>query len=447
MTAAAEAVMPVPAVDVAAARADAERLRRVARLSAMAAVRVADTAPSQWYGGASTAYDVARAELARCVDDLQRLSRTAAEAVAAYADTVAPVPGRMRSAAGDLDAALWLQASDYGSPRARALVEQAWREYDAAARTYRGAVESAVDVLRPLPSQTSPAAQGPGRHLEAGVRRFWNDAVAEPLALAWDLTAGAVQDPEAWWALVSSLPGAVADMVRHPLRTLDEAVAGPQWRAGEWGVAAGATLSMASPVKLASLRKLGRHRHNMADVDAPRPRLQTVDELFVRVDLQAHEHYTLGHTIRRHVDVTDEYLEDRLRDGTLYDEGVLGPPPKSGRASAWTDLETAEEWITDTLRVHEKLVREWAVNPTTAPLALEMPADPSVGRVMTLVDDAPRLSAPTTVKVVLMKDSGSVFIRTAHPDGPRARPDITRDRPDSTRDRPDTTRDERAGVP
>lgn len=418
MTTLSPETMPIPDIDVASARADADRLRRVARLAAIAGQRVGETAPPQWYGGAATSYDTARAELGRCVDDVRRLSRTAAEAVAAYAEAVAPISGRMRSARADLDLALDLNGADPASVHGATLVEQAWRDYDAAHRVYRTAVDETADALAVLPGQISPTAQGPGRHLEAGFRRFWEDAVAEPASLVWDLTVGAAQDPAAWWDLVSSIPSAVADMVEHPLQTVDEAVAGPEWRAGEWGTAIGATVAATTPSKRLRAASNTTSPRNLVDVRVPKPRLQTIEELLVRVDLQAHEHHALGHTIRRHVDVDDTYLEDRLRRGTLQDDGSLGARPRGGKASAWSDLDTAEAWITDTLRVNEKRFREWAVNPTTDSLTLVMPADPSVGRVMTLVDGEPRLSAPTTVKVVLMKDSGSVVVSTAYPDIP-----------------------------
>jgi hypothetical protein len=414
--------MPVPAVDTAAAAIDAERLRRASRLAGQAVARLPETAPSQWYGGAATAYDATRAELARCLDDVQRLSRLAADAVDRYADAVQPQLLRMRAAAEDLDVALRLQAADPASARAAALVQRAWLDHEAAQRRYRAAVLDAVDVLRPIPTQVSPAAQGPGRHARTATQRLWQETVAAPLETGWQLTAGLVQDPAAWWSAVSSMPPAWLDRLRHPLRTLDEMVAGEDWRAGEWGAGVGSLLSTA--VGARGLRKALAPEHvrqrfarNMADPNAPRPRVQTVDEMLAGVDLDAHEHHSLGHAIRRHVEVDDDYLEDRLVNGTLYDDGFRGPPPRDGMASAWADRATAEHWVTECLRRHETELRAWAAEPTTDYLRLEIPAPPDVGRILVRGSDGPEVRAPATVRVVVAKQGGVPYVNTAYPNG------------------------------
>lgn len=417
------AVMPVPEVEPAAAHADAERLRRAGRLAAIAGEQVAGTAPSQWFGGAATQYDARRAELARYVDDVRRLSRQAADVLARYADAVAPPVARMQEAAADLEVALALQAEQPAALRAQVLTEQAWADHAAADREYQGAVLDAIDALEAVRVAVGPLAQGPARHLEAGVRRFWQDAVTGPLSLGWALTAGFFVDRDTWWATVEAIPPGAWHAVTNPLQTLDDALAGPEWRDGEWGEAVGAAAAAVAGagrrpgVEPDVLRLFGR---SLADPDAPKPRLQTVEEMLAAVDLEAHEHYELGHALRRHVAVDDAYLEDRLRNGTIYDDATRGPVPRSGKASAWTDQATAEEWITLTLQHHELTLRKW-VDSTESVLSLEMAAPAGVGRVMTLARGQPQLSEPTLVKVVLVKKTEGVFIRTAHPDAPTPR--------------------------
>ncbi|MFP5335076.1 MAG: RNase A-like domain-containing protein [Actinomycetes bacterium] len=418
MTAAVGEAMPVPAVDVSAARGDAERLRRAAALADEASGAVGTTQPAQWYGGAATAADVARGELARCVDDVRRLAAAAADAVASYAERVAPLLVRMRWAAADLEVALRAQGAEYGSERAAALVQAAWADYEAVQAAYRAAVQDAVAALEAVHAAAGPLAHGPSRHLAAGVSRFWQDAVADPVAGVWSLTGAFVTDREAWDEAVAGVVPGVLAMVRHPVRTLDEMVAGPDWRAGEWGAAVGGTLAMAVPIgKLRPLTPEERRRHarNMADPDAPRPRLQALDELFTTVDLDASEHYALGHTLRRHVDVGDRYLRDRLVEGTVFDEGVWGPVPRSGTASAWTDRATAEQWIAETLRRHEADVRQWAADGTGV-LTLTMTVPEDVGRVLCRTTDGFETRPPSEVVVVLARDGRSVYIHTAYPE-------------------------------
>jgi hypothetical protein len=301
-------------------------------------------------------------------------------------------------------------------------VQRAWLDHEAAQRRYRAAVLDAVDVLRPIPTQVSAAAQGPGRHARTATQRLWRETVTAPLETGWQLTAGLVQDPAAWWSAVSSMPAAWLDRLRHPLRTLDEMVAGEDWRAGEWGAGAGSLLSTAIGARglrktLAPAHVRQRFARNMADPNAPRPRVQTVDEMLTGVDLEAHEHHSLGHAIRRHVEVDDDYLEDRLVNGTLYDDGFRGPPPRDGMASAWADRTTAEHWVTECLRRHEAELRAWAAEPTTDYLRLEIQAPPDVGRILVRGPDGPEVRAPAEVRVVLAKQGGVPYVHTAYPNG------------------------------
>lgn len=413
------AAMPVPAVDVVAARRDAQRVGQAAGVAARAADRVGASQPASWFGGAASAADAARAELARCVDDVARLAPAVAGAVGVYADRVVPALARMRAAAEDLQVALAVQASDDASPRGAQLVAAAWADYEAGQVAYRAAVTDCERALAAVPAQSGPLVRGPGRHVPDGLGALWAAAVADPAAGAWALTGAYVTDRQAWRSAVSGLLPGLVEQVRHPVRTVDELLGGPAWRAGEWGVAvgtaAGALIGFGKLKPLTAAEKR-RHAPNMADPAAPRPRLQPIDEMLQKVDLDAHEHHALGHTLRRHVNVDDGYLRDRLVKGTVWDEGVWGPTPRSGRAAAWTDQVTAQEWIGIALRTHEARVRTWAGDGAWKPLELEIPAPPSVGRVMTQDGDDFRLLEPTKVHVILRRDGDSVYIHTAYPD-------------------------------
>lgn len=420
---AAPAVTPpvqIPAVDPAAAGRDAERLARAAAAAAGAAQDVGRTVPVQWYGRAADAERAVRADLARQAEQVERLAGAVAAVLADYAARVAPALAAMRRAGEDLEAGLRLQAADPASPAAAARIERAWADHAAAERRYTAAVLDATAALAEVEAETAALATGPAAHLRAGVEQFWQDAVVDPARLAWALTAGFVTDRDAWRDTVAGLRDGLLDTVRHPVRTLDEMLAGPYWRAGEWGAGVGALLAGALPWRFGTRltpEERARWAPYLADPDAPRPRLQSLEELFAGVDLSAHEHHALGHTLRRHR-LEADLLEDRLRYGTVYDEGYRGPPPASRRASSWSDAATAERWVGEALRRHEAEVREWAAGRGRRPLVVQVPADPDVGTVMTLVDGRPQLLAPSTVRVVLARDGDDVFILTAYPDTP-----------------------------
>jgi hypothetical protein len=210
------------------------------------------------------------------------------------------------------------------------------------------------------------------------------------------------------------------DQVRHPIPTLDEMLGGPEYRAGQWGAGIGTTLSAAVGTKylkrLAPEHVQRRFARNMADPRAPRPRTQTVDELFEHVDLLRNEHYDLGHTIRRHVDVDDEYLRHRLEHGTLLDSGEYagGKPPPA--ASAFNDLPTAEMAITQALRANREAVLQFAQGGGKGGRAgtFTFTADEPLGRVMYMGRDGPELVQSSKVVVRLGRKDNEIYVVTAH---------------------------------
>jgi hypothetical protein len=168
--------------------------------------------------------------------------------------------------------------------------------------------------------------------------------------------------------------------------------------------------SMASP----EVRK--RFARNMADKHAPRPRVQTVDEMLAGAHLAAHEHYELGHAIRRHVDVDDDYLRDRLENGTLEDDGLRGRIPPN--ASAFDDMATADRAVTEVLRHHEADLRRLASGETTRLDPLRMTLPESQGRVMTPAGDTFILERSARVRVNVAIKNGTVFIKSAYLEAP-----------------------------
>jgi hypothetical protein len=213
------------------------------------------------------------------------------------------------------------------------------------------------------------------------------------------------------------------DQVRHPIPTLDEMLGGPEYRAGQLGAGIGTTLSAAVGTKylkrLAPEQVQRRFARNMADPRAPRPRTQTVDELFERVDLLRNEHYELGHTIRRHVDVDDEYLRHRLEHGTLLDSGEYagGKPPPA--ASAFNDLPTAERAITEALRANRAAVVRFAESGRGKSAQFEFTTPEPVGRVMHLGRDGPELTQSAQVVVRLGRKGDEIYVVSAFVKGSR----------------------------
>jgi len=192
----------------------------------------------------------------------------------------------------------------------------------------------------------------------------------------------------------------------------------PAWRDGRYGQGAAAVGAVLLPAgKMDRLlhkdNGAGRFPHNMADPDVPMPVRQTLAEMFARVDLARHEHYHLGHALRRHVNVSDNYLSDRLRNGTLEDDGTRSPNPPSA-ASAWNDIETANRVVTDVLRQHEVAVRAFATG-TDRSMKMEKLMTEDLGRVLRSNSGGPEWSIASTAVIWLRKDQNcSVFIETAY---------------------------------
>jgi hypothetical protein len=328
----------------------------------------------------------------------------------------------MRRASVDLDLALDQRATATDEPSATAAdraAQDARSSHDRASTHYQGAVEELQASLRSVPTwaDDDPSVAW---HVGAGLDRFLQLAVVEPAKGAAMLALGWVEDPAGWRSMVGAIPASLWDLVTHPRRTVDELLAGEDVRNGQIGAAVGTWLSMAVvPSKalraMASPEARTKYARHMADPNAPRPRVQTVDEMLAGVDLAAHEHYALGHVVRRHV-VDDDYLRDRLRNGTLLDQGQRGR--SLNEVSSWSDLATAERSITETLRQHEGRLRTWIAESRSDTIVLKYTSQEPLGRVLFSSAGQETWAPSSRARVVLRREGDEVFIYTAYLDRP-----------------------------
>lgn len=411
--------LPVPRVDVPAAREAAQRLRAVARLAASSQTVVEQARVDSWSGTASTSYYELRGRAVGRLDTAAGFARDLSTAVDHYADTVQPAVVAMRRAATDLDLALAQRATAADEAAFHATqgpIDDAYARHRTAQAEYDAAVSDLRARLAAVP-RVPDEPRTLTQHTADGLRRLWRDAVSDPVAGVHLLALGWVDDPAGWRSMVTGIPAGLWDQATHPRRTLDHLLAGEDWRNGQYGAAVGTALSMAAvPVKalraVASPEIRTRYARNMADPDAPRPRVQTVDEMLARVDLAAHEHHALGHAVRRHVDVDDDYLRDRLDNGTLLDDGTRGHRPPD--ASSWNDLETAEAATTYVLQHHKDLLHQYATSDKTGSTVFRADLSEPLGRVMSPDGDGFVVRASGKVKVVIGKEGDEIYIVSAY---------------------------------
>jgi len=270
----------LPVIDVAEPRTTAIRLRTAAGAAAHGLSQLDRAAPPDWWGGASEAYYASRGELSRRLVDVDLHARELAGAVARYADGVETTLAGMRRAASRLRLAEQKASAsmllDDGHPLWQREVADARVAFDREVAGYQQVVSDLVRAADRVSSALQFAPESAGDHMVAGVRRFGELSVVEPAQTAWALTVGGLQDPAGWRSTVSAIPGALWNQVRHPVRTLDELLGGPEYRSAEWGAGVGTTLSAAVGTKL--LERVTpddvqrRFARNMADPKSPLPR-------------------------------------------------------------------------------------------------------------------------------------------------------------------------------
>ena len=131
---------------------------------------------------------------------------------------------------------------------------------------------------------------------------------------------------------------------------------------------------------------------------------QTLDQMLTDgVNLSAHEGQDLGHTLAKHVDVTNADLLRRIAT-----EGRR-------EASRFLDMTIAERAVSDALCLDAQALREFAAS-TAAHLQVRVTLDHVVG----VVIRGDGSSTPTGQLVVwLRKDADGIYISSAYPELPR----------------------------
>lgn len=144
-----------------------------------------------------------------------------------------------------------------------------------------------------------------------------------------------------------------------------------------------------------ALARLEREAPSGAQLDA-----RSVEEVRLAADEAAG-----GHTLARHVGLTDRQLAERLRR-----------EPSIGAASTFVDRQSAERAVAATLERHRARIERWLAGRSGADLALELrdAAAGPLGRV--LLRGAREPVAATGARVVLRRrGEGGFFVLTAYP--------------------------------
>ncbi|WP_432488459.1 RNase A-like domain-containing protein [Kineococcus sp. SYSU DK018] len=375
-----------------------------------------------WWGPAQQGFD-GRAR--RLLDDLSLLTRAAAAGATAVEEHAAELgmlaarlrtvdaqletaERRTRETTGDLAAwhGAWSELQGWQATRARLLAEHD----ESSARLAQRLLALVADV------EDRPRTLG--EHVGDAVRVL----VGEGAAVAY-AAAGWVWDRHGWAAAVRAAPGAALDAVLDPAGTAADALHLDDARDGRWGAVAGGVAAGLA----------GRGAGRAADELLPgrggpdeRPRApdgdllpQTLDEMLAGVDLERSEGPGHGHTLERHVDVDDEYLEERLTRGTPDRRtGARGGAPAA--ASRWSSLEVAERTVTEALRENEAQVRQALAGKGGT--TLRVPVDASAGTVLVRDGAGSRQVPAEHAVVVLRRDPDGVpYVLTSYL-GRKARP-------------------------
>ena len=424
-------MLDVPTGQTSGGYRAAARLHDCARTSRAAATQWEAAAAPAWSGEAAAGFDHARMLLSRHTRDLVDVADVVGDAVQTYAQEMAVVLPMWRASVDDWHRARSRELDD-GDPMAlqqntfdAEMDVVRWHgRYEAAGLQLSDAARRAVQGLQPY--------SGTARQIDEGLRTFVHVGIVEPIQTLGFLALGWVTDTARWQKQVTSMPAAAGEAARHPWDTFRagalSAVGAEHFRSGRWGAGIG-TLAAG----LVGGKGLGKGLKGKP-VDARTmelfpgavfaghlgvPSAQTVDEMLTDgVDLSRHEHTNLGHTLRRHVNVTDEYLADRLDHGTILDTERRGRIPSA--ASAWNDLETAEASVTQVLRDREPELRSlrlvhgrsteavhWTVGDVDGPIIGRSMWDDTGGR---------HVADVAQFTVVLEPTSGGTFtVITAYP--------------------------------
>jgi len=409
------------------------------RRTAIACAEAADQLPlpaGAWSGPAADAFGERRTRVLQRLTDLDVVSARAACALGTWsAEAGAHRDALVRWRARLLE----IQAQDAAARRAGlqtpvhldAELAQAIRGWRTASAGYRLATAELLGRLSALRAEISDRRLTARDQVGEFVGTAWQRGVVEPIGAAWDLTGQVFVDPQAWRDDVESTVDGWLDAVgqawhdpwRSARDTASALLDAPAWRTGHYGQGLGAATALFLPTPKwlrvgprAGLRRWAA-RSDRVRPGAPRPRLQTVDELLAGVDLTRHEHPDLGHTLDRHVDVDDDYLIDRLTYGTIMPDGTRSFLPPF--ASRFTDRATAEGVITRALQGRAAELRAFAAAPGVHTADLNVHVDEAIGVTVVPARRGFVRHDIREVHIRLRRESdGGVYIVTAFPREP-----------------------------
>ena len=399
----------------------------------------APTVATAWAGSAEAGYRQRRAVLSTRVADIADVAEQAATVIRGWLSDADAAIAAMRAASDQVEAARAGEAAAnaagrYGTPDVNRASHAAWAAWAKAKRSYWDGVDATAARLGGLRAGLTDHPLDATEQIDG----FFAGAVDQAgagLGSAWGLTGEVLIDPGRWWQNVTSVAGGVTGAVEHPIRTVEDTVDLDGWQHGRYGEAAAVVAAAvvpgpkvlggaASRAGARTVRRGGsadrgarRFASRMADAAMPRPRLQTLDEMIESgVDLEAHEHVDYGHAIRRHVATGDGYLRDRLKNGTLLDDGSRGSVPT--RASSFTDLETANDYATRTIQAHEAELRDFCAHGASGePFAIRGRFDHPLGDVLRPVGDRFTVVPGHQIVVVAkLTPDRRLYIETAYVD-------------------------------
>ena len=404
-----------------AADAAAVSARRAVATATAVAERVDSgvTRLGAWYGAARDGYADRVLEVRAQLDTLSFTATAGAELIEGHAlllqmltTKLAGVDAEIALVRNRLDAAPvdpvatqsdWAELERWQASRERVLAE-----FDDASAEFATRMFSVLD-------QVSHRSRRLGEHVDDAARTVVSAGADTAFG-----AAGWIWDGPGWASTWTQVPGAALDAAEHPVDSLADAVAWDDWSEGRYGAGA-ATLGMAvvgrgvtgRTGRLGKVLPEGHRWAKYLDADG-NPLPQSVDDLFAGVDLGRSEVFASGHTIGRHVEVDDEFLQNRLDTGAVENGRTQRYPPRS--ASRWVDQETAERVITEALRIRSAQV-DADIAAGLERITVEAPAPAAAGVIWTKDGAGGYVEVPVAgVRVVLLEaGDGSWFVETAFP--------------------------------
>ena len=401
--------------------AAADEAARAARTAAARLAGAADGARSAreavdgWAGAAQAGFADRLVELDAHLGALTYTATAGASVIEEYSRRLGMLKGRLATVDTHLTGArtsLDRGVGDLASWQAR------WAEVDhwtasrqAVLAEFDAASEELADRLLALADTVADRPRRLGEHVTDAAT-----AVVDGLVDAAYLPFGWAWDARGWRSTLRGTPGAALDAAGDPVAALRGSLPVDDVLDGRWGAAGGslavgfAGRGLGRAVKGVDPREHDWDRHLRPD-GTPLP--QSLPELLAGVDLERSEVFPGAHTIGRHVDVDDEFLKQRLTDGTTELGGRAKAPP--GAASRWTDLETADEVVTGVLRANRASV-ESSIAAGRTSIRIGGPAPAQAGVVWVEDGRGGFAQVPATqCRVVLSRAvDGSWFVATAY---------------------------------